>query len=138
MKQSIECSWKGGMAFEADVYGHKVAMDVPVADGGADSGAKPKPLVLAALAGCTGMDVVSVLKKMREPVTWFNMRVEAEVAEEHPKRFTTFMIVYEFRAADGLNQDNVKKAVTLSQEKYCGVSATLQAAGPVDWDIAYL
>ena len=138
MKKEISCAWAGGMAFEAEVYGHKVRLDADAASGGADSGPSPKALVLAALAGCTGMDVVSILAKMREPLTWFDMKLEGEVAEEHPKRYTAFRIVYEFKASDKLNEANVRKAVTLSQEKYCGVSATLAAAGPVEWEIRYL
>jgi putative redox protein len=118
--------------------GRTVTMDAEPAFGGKGEGAKPKPLILAALGGCTGMDVVSLLKKMREPLTWFNMRIEADIAEEHPKRYTAFRIVYEFKDSDGLNRENVKKAVGLSQEKYCGVSALLQAAAPVKWEIAYL
>jgi len=126
------------MAFEADVMGYKVRMDAEEAFGGKGSGARPKPLILAALAGCTGMDVVSVLGKMREPLSWFNMRVEADAAEEHPKRYTAFRLVYEFKAADGLKRENVQKAVELSQEKYCGVSALLKAAAPVEWKIVYV
>lgn len=138
MKHEISCGWKGGMAFEADVMGYAIAMDAGEDAGGKGQGARPKPLILAALAGCTGMDVVSILAKMREPLTWFNMRVEADASDEHPKRFTAFRIVYEFKASDGLKAENVRKAVELSQEKYCGVSATLKAAGPVSYSIAYL
>ena len=138
MKHEIACAWTGGMSFEADVMGHKIAMDADEASGGKDAGARPKPLLLAGLAGCTGMDVVSILEKMREPLSWFNMRVEAEASEEHPKRYLSFAIVYEFKESDGLDKDKVRKAVELSQEKYCGVSATLKAAGPLDWRIEYL
>ncbi|MDA8426204.1 MAG: OsmC family protein [Treponema sp.] len=138
MKNEISCAWTGGMSFEADVKGHIVRLDASKEDGGEDSGVRPKVALLATLAGCTGMDVVSILRKMRENLTWFNMRVEGELADELPKPYTAFRIVYEFKASDGLNPANVKKAVELSQEKYCGVSATLKAAGPVDWDIVYL
>ncbi|HUW40946.1 MAG TPA: OsmC family protein [Rectinemataceae bacterium] len=138
MKHEISCAWTGGMSFEADIKGHILRLDASKEDGGEDSGARPKITLLASLAGCTGMDVVSILRKMREPLSWFDMRVEGELADELPKPYTAFRIVYEFRASDGLNPENVKKAVELSQEKYCGVSATLKAAGPVDWDIVYL
>lgn len=138
MGHEISCAWTGGMAFEADVLGYKVAMDAEEAFGGKEAGARPKPLLLAALAGCTGMDVVSLLRKMREPLSWFNMRVSAELSEEHPKRYVSFRIVYEFKAKDGLDEGNVRKAVELSQDKYCGVSAMLKAAGPLAWEIAYV
>ncbi len=138
MKSEVRTTWAGDMAFEADVNGHAVRMDAAEADGGADSGARPKPLLLAALTGCSGMDVVSILKKMREPCSWFAMRAEAETRDEHPKKYTSIKLVYQFKASDGLNQDNVRKACTLSQEKYCGVSAMLKDTAPLAWEIEYL
>lgn len=138
MEHEINCAWTGGMSFEADVMGHKVRMDVDEEGGGSDSGVRPKPLVLTALAGCTGMDVVGILRKMREPITWFNVRVIGEVAEEHPKRYVGARIIYEFKAQDGLKPENVEKAIELSQETYCGVSALLRLAIPVDWETRYI
>ncbi len=134
----ISCAWKGDMAFEAEVNGHSVPMDAAEDFGGKDSGPRPKPLLLAALAGCSGMDVVSILKKMREPVSWFNIRVRAEQSDGQPKTYTGIVIVYEFKASDGLKDENVRKAVELSQEKYCGVSAMLRQAADVSYEIAYL
>ncbi|PKL23080.1 MAG: osmotically inducible protein C [Spirochaetae bacterium HGW-Spirochaetae-3] len=134
----ISCVWKGDMAFIADVNGHKIVVDADDAFGGKDEGPRPKPLVLAALAGCSGMDVVSVLKKMREPVSWFNMRVQGELAEDHPKIYTSIKIIYEFKASDGLKDESVRKAVDLSQDRYCGVAALLRMAIPLEYEIAYL
>jgi putative redox protein len=113
-------------------------MDAGESDGGHDSGLRPKPLILAALAGCTGIDVVSILRKMRQPLTWFNIRAEGELSEEQPTRYTAFRLVYEFKAADGLDPAKVVQAIELSQAKYCGVTATLRSAGPVDWLVSYL
>ncbi|MFZ3109227.1 MAG: OsmC family protein [Rectinemataceae bacterium] len=138
MKSEVTTAWGGDMAFEAEVSGHKVVMDASMAEGGKDTGARPKALLLAALTGCTGMDVVSILKKMREPCTWFSMKAEAEIREEHPKKYTAIKLVYQFRKSDNLNPDNVKKACTLSQEKYCGVSAMLKDTAPLVWDIEYI
>jgi putative redox protein len=126
------------MAFEADLMGQKVRMDASVEDGGEGSGAKPKPLLLAALAGCSGIDVVSILQKMREPLSWFDMGVEGEVAEDHPRRYTSMRISYRFKESDGLDHDKVLQAVKLSQDKYCGVSALFRLGIPVDWEIRYL
>lgn len=126
------------MAFEAEVNGHKILMDASADDGGQDSGARPKPLLLAALTGCTGMDVVSILKKMREPCTWFAMRAEAEPTESHPKKYVSIKLVYQFKKSDNLNPENVHKACQLSQEKYCGVSAILRDSAPLEWDIEYV
>lgn len=138
MKSQVETIWKGGMAFEATVAGHPVLMDAALGDGGQDSGARPKALLLAGLTGCTGMDVVSILKKMREPCSWFAMKVEADTAETHPKKFTGIRLVYQFRKSDNLNAENVKKACELSQDKYCGVSATLKDSAPLEWTIEYI
>ncbi|MBU0927707.1 MAG: OsmC family protein [Spirochaetes bacterium] len=134
----ISCAWKGDMAFAAEVNGHTIVLDADEAFGGKDEGPRPKPLILASLAGCSGMDVVSILKKMREPVSWFNMRVQGELSEEHPKSYTSVRIIYEFKASDGLKDENVRKAVELSQERYCGVNALLRKAIPVEFEIAYL
>jgi len=138
MRSEVTTAWKGDMQFAAQVSGHEVVMDASETDGGHDTGARPKPLLLAALSGCSGMDVVSILKKMREPVTWFEMKVSAESGEQNPKKYTSITIVYQFRKSDGLNPDNVLKACSLSQEKYCGVSAMLKDSAPVDWRIEYL
>ena len=138
MKTEVTTVWKGDMAFTANVSGLEIIMDSAEGDGGHDIGARPKPLLLAALTGCTGMDVVSILKKMREPLTWFNMKVEAEGSEEHPRKYISFSLVYQFKKSDGLNPDNVLKACTLSQEKYCGVSAMLKDTAPLDWRIEYV
>lgn len=138
MKNEVTTVWKKGMAFEADVNGHKILMDTPVDDGGQDSGARPKPLLLAALTGCTGMDVVSILKKMREPCTWFAMKAEAEPAETHPKKYLSIKLIYQFKKSDAMNPENVRKACELSQEKYCGVSAILKDSTPLEWVIEYI
>ncbi len=134
----ISCAWKGDMAFIAEINGHSIVLDADEAFGGKNEGPRPKPLMLVALAGCSGMDVVSILKKMREPVSWFNIRVQGELSDEHPKTYTSMKLVYEFKASDGLKDDNVRKAVELSQGRYCGVNALLKKAIPVEHDIVYL
>lgn len=134
----ISCGWQGDMAFKAQVAGHEILLDADSSVGGHDQGPTPKPLMLVSLAGCTGMDVVSILKKMREPVSWFNVRVQADLTDEHPKTYTNMKIIYEFKKADGLKDENVRKAITLSQDRYCGVSAMIRKATPVDFEVAYL
>ncbi len=134
----ISCAWKGDMAFSARVNGHEITLDAEEAFGGKDTGPRPKPLLLVALAGCSGMDVVSILKKMREPVTWFNMRVEGDLGEEHPKTYRTIRIVYEFKASDGLKDENVRKAIDLSRERYCGVNAMLGKSATMEFAVSYL
>ena len=138
MKSEVTTIWNGDMAFEATVSDHKIAMDAAESDGGHDSGARPKALLLAALTGCSGMDVASILKKMREPCTWFEMRAEAESREEHPKKYISIKLIYKFKKSDNLNPANVRKACELSQEKYCGVSAMLKDSAPLEWEIEYV
>jgi len=124
MKTDISTRWTGNMAFEALVTGHTVIMDAGKESGGNDSGPRPKALLLAGLAGCTGMDVISILDKMKVKPEAFNIKIEAEQTEDHPKVYSEITIVYQFKG-DNLPVEKLEKAVSLSQEKYCGVSAML-------------
>ncbi|MDK2978954.1 MAG: putative redox protein [Bacteroidales bacterium] len=121
MKTSLNLNWKKGMAFETELNGHKIVIDADEAVGGNDLGPRPKPLMLLALAGCTGMDVVSILKKMRVELDDFNVEVVANVTDEHPKHYDEMKVIYKFWGKD-LPEDKINKAVNLSQERYCGVS----------------
>ncbi len=134
MKESIDLEWRNGMSFEADVAGYKIALDSDPEFGGQNKGPKPKPLMLVSLAGCTGMDIVSLLKKMRVEFTAFNIRVEGDLTEDHPKRFEKMKIIYEL-TGHSLDRAKVEKAVNLSQEKYCGVSATYRASMELSYEI---
>ncbi len=121
-KVQIFADWQDGMAFEAEVNGHKLMLDADEKVGGTNKGPRPKPLMLVALAGCTGMDVISILKKMRVEPSKFRVWVEAEQTEEHPKHYTAMKVIYEFWGKN-LPLESINKAVSLSEEKYCGVSA---------------
>ncbi len=136
-KSSITCKWNGDMSFEGNVQGFKIILDSAEEFGGKNQGPRPKPLLLVALAGCTGMDVIPILKKMKVEPSYFNMKVEAEVSEEHPKVFQKIHIIYEFRG-DNLPLDKLQKAVNLSQERYCAVSAMLKKAAPLTFEIQVL
>ncbi|MFT6211669.1 MAG: putative redox protein [Bacteroidia bacterium] len=135
MGYKVNTVWKGKMAFESQLGNHTVRMDT-TPEMGDDSGASPKQLLLAGLAGCTGMDVVSLLNKMRVPFTNFEMDIEADLTEEHPIVFSEIRLKYVFW---GKNLDNAKveKAVNLSQERYCGVSAMLKKNSPINYSIEY-
>jgi len=133
-KHIINTEWKGDMAFEADVNGHKVMMDAAVEAGGKDTGSSPKKLMLVALSGCTGMDVVSILKKMRVDLDKLTIEVQGDVAPEHPKRYTNMHVIYEFTGKN-LSLDKLQKAVTLSEETYCGVEALYRMAIKVTSEI---
>jgi len=107
--------------------GFNIPIDSDPEYGGQGKGPKPKMLMMVALAGCTGMDLVSLMEKMRVPYESLNIRVVGEISEDHPKRFTRMKVIYEVRGK-GIDIKKVEKAVTLSKEKYCGVSASYKMA----------
>jgi putative redox protein len=125
MKHVIDMAWTDKVAFETDMDGHKVIVDATKESGGSDLGPRPKKLMLTALAGCTGVDVIMILKKMKVEPEAFNVIVEAEVTEEHPKHYNKMKVVYQFKGKD-LPYAKLEKAVKLSEEKYCGVTAVYQ------------
>ena len=137
MKDTINVKWMGDMAFEAAIREHRVLMDANEDSGGHNKGPRPKPMLMASLAGCTGMDVMSILKKMKVEAKGLNIRVEGIIAEEHPKIYTSMHLIYEFKG-ENLPMDRLIRAIELSQEKYCGVSLSLQKAMPVTWEIKIL
>lgn len=122
--------WQEGSHFEGDSAGQKVHMDGTLEAGGQGLGVSPMRLVLMALGGCTGMDVISILKKMRQEVTQFEIALSAERASEHPKVYTSFELVYRVRGHN-IQREMVEKAVSLSEEKYCSVGGMLKLAGPI-------
>jgi putative redox protein len=126
-KDSVTTKWIGNMAFETEVSGHKIILDAGPQVGGENRGPRPKPLMLSALGGCTGMDVISILKKMQVEVVSFSVTVEGEQTEEFPKHFTKMHVIYEFTGRD-LPMEKLKRAVELSEERYCGVSAVYRKA----------
>jgi len=115
------------MKFDSVVNGHHVIMDLPESSGGEDAGPRPKQLMLAALAGCTGLDIVSLLKKMRQEFEYFNIIVEGDTEDEHPNAYVKMHIIYELRGKD-LDLEKIEKAISLSMDRYCGVSAVYRKA----------
>lgn len=135
-QHEIETQWMGKMQFNALVLGHTIVMDAPERVGGEDNGPIPKPFVLTALSGCTGMDIAAFLKKWNKEITDLNIKVTGELSKQVPIEYTSIHLVYEFKGA-AENKDAAVEAVTLSQEKYCGVSNMLKKALPVTWEIIY-
>jgi putative redox protein len=106
---------------------HWITMDGPEEFQGSDAATRPKELVLIGLAGCSGSDVSSILSKMRENITRFEIDVDAESATEHPKVYTKIHLTFKFWGSD-LKEANLEKAINLSQDKYCSVTAMLKSS----------
>jgi len=136
MTHEVITQWMGKMQFNALINGHTVVMDAPERSGGEDTAPIPKPFVLTALSGCTGMDVVAILRKQNKTVGSFNIKVEGELSKEAPMQYIAAHLTYEFEGDPSI-KDDVINAVNLSQDKYCGVSAMLKKVIPVTWDIIY-
>lgn len=133
-REVVETKWIGNMAFETEVNGHRIKIDATPEVGGDDLGPRPKLLMLSALGGCTGMDVVSLLRKMRVDFEGVNVIVEGDLTEEHPKHFYKMHVIYEVTGKD-LPLDKIQKAVSLSEERYCGVSASYRKAMEITSEI---
>ncbi len=127
----------GGMAFSANIDGHTITLDSHPEFGGSDSGPQPKPLLLLSLSGCTGMDVVSLLKKMRVEYADFQITVDAELTDEHPRYYQKINLTYSIRTKPEYH-NKVNKAVDLSQERYCGVSYMLSKSAELTYGINFL
>jgi putative redox protein len=133
----VTTAFNGNMAFTADVNGHKVLMDTTADDGGEDSGPSPKKLMLASLAGCTGIDIVSILNKMKVEFSDFTISVHAALTVEHPKTYNYVKITYKIKLAEE-DKSKMIRAVNLSTETYCGVFAMFETFAKMDTEIDYL
>jgi putative redox protein len=132
-KHEVNTVWAGKMAFDSHLGQHTVHIDTKP-EMGDDSGPGPKSLLLTALTGCTGMDLVSLLPKMRVPFDSLRISAEAELTEEHPKVYKSIHLRYVISGAE-VREDKVREAITMSQDKYCGVSAMLKAHCPITWEL---
>ncbi|SRR5690554_1093379 len=130
----LTVKWDDKFAFTGQTpSGHEIKMDAAEEIGGENSGARPTELLLNAVAGCTGIDIISILKKMRLELEGFHMDISGERAEDHPRKFTKIHIHY---ALEGdLPEDKVARAIQLSVDKYCSVSHSLSAEVTVSYSI---
>ena len=135
-QHEIETQWMGKMQFNALINGHTIVMDAPQKIGGEETGPIPKPLVLAALSGCTGMDVVALLRKSNQSIDDFSMTVTGELSKQAPIEYVSMHVVYHFKGKESVEKA-VLDAVTDSQEKYCGVSNMLKKSLSVTWEINF-
>ena len=137
MTNKIEVSWKGQMLFESVAPEGSVMIDAAEEVGGQGKGLRPIAMMLTALAGCTAMDVASLLKKMRAEVDDFKIEVEANLTEEHPKVYDKVKVVYRFYGKD-FKKDKIEKAIHLSSEQYCGVMEMFRKFSEVTIEIEYI
>jgi putative redox protein len=129
----VTTTWVNKLAFDSEVNNHVIRIDNKPPQGD-DSGPGPKALLLTALTGCTGMDVASLLPKMRVPFDSLVITAEAEQTEEHPRVYKSIHLVFRISGKE-IREDKVRQAIELSQEKYCGVTAMLRAHCPITWEL---
>lgn len=123
--------WQGDLAFAVEQDGHNFYLDGDSEYGGREMGPRPKALLLTALGGCSGMDTVSILKKMRIPDYKLVIEIEGESVTEHPTVYKSIKLLFKFTGEE-LPTDKLKRAVELGTEKYCPVYAMLVKATPID------
>jgi putative redox protein len=133
---SIESVYKGGMNFTTLINGHSIIVDLDKAAGGNDEGTSPKILMLVSLAGCTGVDVVSILNKGRVKFSDFTINIDAHLTGEHPRIYDDVTITYNIKVNKS-DEIKVEKAVILSQDKYCGVSEMFRAFAKLSHKIVF-
>ena len=128
-------TWKGGIKFEGiSRFGVPIVLDGEKENGGEEAGYSPSQLVLFGLIGCTGIDIVMILKKMRQKLTALEIEAIATQPETYPKPFERIEIVYKV-SGENLDEERVRHAVKLSEEKYCVVSHTLKRTTEITYRI---
>lgn len=137
MQHSTEIKWVSETKFDAHQNGKVFRIDGE-GDESLSTGFRPKALILSSLAGCTGIDIVDLLKKMRVEFCEFSIKVTGDLTEEHPKIYDKVALTYSIRLANADDKDKMQKAVNLSQEKYCGVTAMVKSFAALTVEITYL
>lgn len=136
MTHEVETQWMGKMQFNALVNGHTIIMDAPERVGGEDQGPIPKPFVLSALSGCTGMDVIALLRKTGKELSDLDIKVSGNISKQPPIEYVAVHIVYDMKGKPE-DEQAALDVVTQSQEKICGVSHMLKKIMPVTWQVLY-
>ncbi|GCE16193.1 OsmC family protein [Tengunoibacter tsumagoiensis] len=125
----VGARWQHGMRFAITTgSGHSISVDAATTDGGENGGARPMELLIAGLAGCAGMDIISILRKMRQDVTSYEVQISSERREELPKIFTTINVQH-LITGRAIKPSAVERALELTEELYCGASAVLSKSG---------
>ncbi|MDA8981677.1 OsmC family protein [Candidatus Thioglobus sp.] len=135
---NLSVNWVDGMLMVGKSHsGHSITMDGPIEIGGENLGVRPMEMLLLGVAGCTMVDVVTTLKKMRQDLTHCETKISAERSNEHPKVFTDIHIQFIVKGKD-LDSKKVDKAITLSAEKYCSASIMLGKTAKITHDFEVL
>lgn len=128
--QKMTATWAGGMRFVyKSASGHGLVTDAPEEAGGEGTAASPMEIVMLGLIGCTGVDVTSILLKMKEPLVGLEVSAEYERAEQHPKVFTRIHLKYTTRGP--ISEKKLQRAISLSENTYCSVSAMLNKTAEI-------
>ncbi|MBX2904219.1 MAG: OsmC family protein [Chitinophagales bacterium] len=128
----------GKMQLEVHQNGHTFLVDAAEEVGGENKGVRPKALILSALGGCTAMDIISLLNKMKVEFSNFSVSTDGELTDEHPKIYNKVYLKYSIKLANESDKEKMQKAVNLSQEKYCGVGAMVRSFADLKIEIEYL
>ena len=136
MKNIVKTQWKGNMTFESTNPGGTITIDASKEIGGNDNGLRPKAMMLSSLAGCSGIDISMLIKKMKVKIDTFNINIEAELTEEHPKYYHKVVCDFNFYGTD-LDEKKLKKIVDLSVNKYCGVMEMFRQFADITININY-
>lgn len=135
--KKVSAVYNGGMNFSTEIDGHIIQIDTTEDKGGTNLGPRPKALMLAALSGCTGFDIVSILKKMRVEFSDFSVSSEANDTDTEPSVYDEVKIIYMIRVKEE-DESKVEKAVHLSKDKYCGVSRMFEGFARVSFEVNFL
>jgi putative redox protein len=142
MNEIVHTDWVGSMSFESDIDGYKLQFDAEEKFGGTGYGPRPKPVVLSALAACTGMDVVSILAKKQLKFDSFRISADGEVSDQFPKYYKKIKLTYSLTGPGFKNNEEVmvkvNRAVRLSRDNYCAVSAMLKDSCEITDEIILL
>lgn len=129
-----QTKWQGGLGFKTQIRQHSFVMDARESGGGKDQGPTPKEILLASICGCTGIDVASILQKMRVNLVSCEVNAQSETKHGHPSIFQEVKLDFKIEGPD-IKPEQAMKAVTLSMTKYCGVSAMIVKASPIKYDV---
>lgn len=134
MTHHVEINWLDGSAFTVESNGNKIITDSNIEGEGTNKGISPKKLLLGSLGSCTAVDIVIIAQKMKMNLQSLKIEVEGKLAETHPKVYESIILKYIF-TGDGLDREKLIKAINLSQDKYCGVSAMLEKTVDISYEV---